>query len=309
MGIVLYTDSLFVEHVTPPGHPECSDRARVVVEGLQDCPLVSRRVAAAVGDPADVARVHDAAYVAAIQAVAEQGGGSLDPDTWVSPRSYQVALAASGTLCEAADAAITAGERSFAVVRPPGHHARPAKGMGFCLFNNVAVAAARAQAVHGLERVAVVDFDVHHGNGTQEMFWRAPGVFYLSLHRDRFYPGTGHADETGEGDGKGTTLNLPLDGDTPAEEYKVAFQSAMDRLVSWKPQLVLASAGFDAYDFDPIGGLGLEAEHFQWIGAQLRAAADASCEGRLVGVLEGGYDLDALGELVRRFVEGMDAGA
>jgi acetoin utilization deacetylase AcuC-like enzyme len=180
--------------------------------------------------------------------------------------------------------------------------------MGFCLFNNVAVAAARALAEGGLDRVTIVDFDVHHGNGTQEIFWREPGVQYVSLHRDRFYPGTGHADETGEGEGKGSTLNVPLPGSTRPKAYREAFTKTMDQVRAFKPQLVIASAGFDAYRDDPIGGLGLSEDDYRFIGEQLRSVADDQAAGRLISALEGGYAVDALGGLVRAYLEGV-AGA
>ncbi|MGE0711847.1 MAG: histone deacetylase family protein [Planctomycetota bacterium] len=311
--LVLYADPVFQEHKTPRGHPECPARAEAVIAGLADSPHVARRVTATPAAAAEVARVHDPAYVAAIEAFAAQGGGSLDPDTHVSPRSYAVALDAVGTSLAATDACIAAAaddpaRRAFAVVRPPGHHARPAKGMGFCLFNNVAIAAARARDVHGLARVSVIDFDVHHGNGTQEAFWSRGDVQYVSLHGQGYYPGTGAADETGEGDGRGTTLNIPLHRHTEPEQYQAAFRRAMDAVVAYQPQLLLISAGFDAYIDDPIGGLDLEEQHFRWLGAELRRVADATCEGRVVALLEGGYALDALGELVARFVAGLDTG-
>ena len=312
--VVLYTDALFVEHETPGDHPECPERAQAITAELKRCPQITRRVRAAKGDVADVVRVHDADYVAAVEAIAKQGGGALDPDTWISDRSYRVALAAAGTLVEATDAALAAAPgddalRAFAIVRPPGHHARPQRGMGFCLFNNVGVAAARALAASGLDRVAIVDFDVHHGNGTQDMFWTEGGVQYVSLHRDRYYPGTGAADETGEGAGKGTTINVPLPGTTRSKAYREAFTRTVEQVRAFRPQLVIASAGFDAYRDDPLGSLGLSDDDFRWIGAQLRAVADDHAEGRLISALEGGYAVDALGGLVRAYLEGVETPA
>lgn len=308
--LVVHADRAFREHVTPEGHPECPDRFDAVLAGLADCPVVARVEAATGGDVSDVVRVHDPGYVGALERLARQGGGALDPDTWLSPRSYQVALQAAGTLVRATDAALTAPpgaaeRRAFAVVRPPGHHARPAAAMGFCFFNNVAVAAARARAVHGLERVAIVDVDVHHGNGTQEIFWEDGAVLVASIHRDRFYPGTGGKDETGAGRGKGATLNVPLPGSTPPARYKDALDRVLEATLRFRPQLLLVSAGFDAYRDDPVGGLGLAPEHYAWIGERLRATADDACEGRVVAALEGGYALDALGELARAFVGGL----
>lgn len=311
--IVLYADRTFVEHATPEGHPECPQRFDAVLRGLEGAPQVARVEGATRGDPADVTRVHDPGYVGALERLARSGGGALDADTWLSARSFEVALQAAGTLARATDAALAAegpdpARRAFAVLRPPGHHARPASGMGFCLFNNVAVAAARARAVQGLDRVAIVDFDVHHGNGTQEMFWEDGAVLFTSLHRDRFYPGTGGKDETGAGQGRGTTLNVPLAGSTSPARYQDAFARVMDAVVSFRPQLLLVSAGFDGYRDDPVGGLNLAPEHYAAMGERLRAVADDACQGRVVAALEGGYALEALGELARAFVSGL-AGA
>lgn len=310
--LVVYADPTFTEHLTPEGHPECPERFDAVLSGVVGAPQVARVEGATRGDPADVLRVHDAGYVGALERLARQGGGALDPDTWLSPRSFEVALQATGTIVRATDASVLArgddpARRAFAVLRPPGHHARPAAAMGFCLFNNVAVAAAHARAVHGLDRVAIVDFDVHHGNGTQEMFWEDGGVFFASLHRARFYPGTGHADETGVGKGKGTTLNVPLPGNTSPARYQDAFERVMEAVLRFRPQLLLVSAGFDAYRDDPVGGLNLAPEHYARMGERLRAVADDACEGRVVAALEGGYALDALGDLARAFVGGLGA--
>lgn len=304
--LALYSDSLFEEHETPGEHPECPERARAVTLGLSGLEFVSKPLPSVRGLVEDVARVHDPDYVAAIEALAARGGGGLDPDTWVSARSFEVALSATGTVVAAAEAALEEGAPpAFVIARPPGHHARPARGMGFCLFNNVAVAAAQLRAVHGLERVAVLDFDVHHGNGTQEIFWEDPSVYYVSLHRDRFYPGTGHADETGQGKGKGTNMNLPLSASTKPAVYQDAFRAALDGVASFRPEAFLVSAGFDAYIDDPIGGLNLEPEHFHWIGSELRRLADEHCGGRLISTLEGGYAIEALGDLAAAYCRGV----
>lgn len=307
----LYADPIFEGHQTPPGHPEAPERARAVSAALTECPAVSARhssLPATDATSAAIELVHDADYVASIAAAAEAGGKALDSDTYVSPLSYGIARQATATLLGATRAALAAdpgdsARQAFVVVRPPGHHARPARGMGFCLFNHVAVAAAEARRV-GLERVTILDFDVHHGNGTQEIFWSEGGVQYVSLHGKGYYPGTGAEDETGLGDGLGTTINVPLPSETDPLDYQLAFSSALRRVSSFQPELLLVSAGFDAYVEDPVGGLGLAPEHFHWIGAQLRAVADACCGGRLVSVLEGGYDLGALGGLARTYVEG-----
>lgn len=310
--LVVYADSTFREHATPEGHPERPERYDAVLGGISGAREIARVEGATKGDLADVKRVHDPAYVTALAARATtKTGVSLDADTWLSPRSFEVALQATGTIVAATDAALRAtasddpARRAFAVLRPPGHHARPASAMGFCLFNNIAVAAARARAVHGLDRVAIIDFDVHHGNGTQEMFWEDGAVLFASLHRERFYPGTGTKDETGRGAGLGATINVPLAASTPPSKYKDAFDRVMDVTLAFRPQLLLVSAGFDAYHDDPVGGLGLSSEHYRWLGERLRSVADDACEGRVVAALEGGYALDALGDLANAFVSGL----
>jgi acetoin utilization deacetylase AcuC-like enzyme len=242
--------------------------------------------------------------IALSAALAREGGGWLDPDTHVSPRSVEAALAAAGAVT-GATLAVLAGEarEAFCAVRPPGHHATRARAMGFCLVNSVAVAA-RAALAAGLARVAVVDFDVHHGNGTQDIFWSDPAVLYVSLHRWPFYPGTGAAEETGAGPGLGATVNVPLPASTPPARFHDALARALDAVERFRPEVVLASAGFDAYRDDPIGGLNLDVEDFARVGERLRALAAATCDGKLVSVLEGGYHLGRLGECVAAYLRG-----
>jgi acetoin utilization deacetylase AcuC-like enzyme len=304
--IVLHADDVFQDHETGRGHPECPERAKVIARALAKHPDVSRtEKARTLAKKEDLALVHDADYLDALEAVVKEGG-SLDADTAVSPRSHEVALRAAGAVLDATREAISGkAPLSFCAVRPPGHHARPKKAMGFCLINNAAVAAAYALEREGLSRVAIVDFDVHHGNGTQEIFWKDGRVLYVSLHRFPFYPGTGASDETGEGKGKGAIANFPLRAGSGSARYRSAFDKAMDRCRSFAPELVIASAGFDAYARDPIGGLGLEAQDYDWIGAQLRSVADASAKGRLVSALEGGYAVEALPDLVSAYVAGV----
>lgn len=304
--VVVHADEVFLEHDTGTGHPECPERARVIARALAAHPAVTRtEPARALAKKKDLALVHDPDYLAALEDSVKRGE-PLDADTAVSTRSHEVALRAAAAVIEATDEAIDGSAKlSFSVVRPPGHHARPARAMGFCLLNNVAIAAAHALERGGLERVAIVDFDVHHGNGTQEIFWKDGRVLYVSLHRFPFYPGTGSADETGEGKGKGAIANFPLKAGSGSARYRQAFEKAMDRCRAFKPELVIASAGFDAYAHDPIGGLGLAAEDYDWIGEQLRAVADEHARGRLVSALEGGYAIDALPELVSAYVTGV----
>ncbi|MBI3726366.1 histone deacetylase [bacterium] len=311
--IVVHADPIFLEHDTGEGHPEKPDRARVIAAALSEHAAVSRVERATVkAREEDLGLVHDLAYVRALD-LAARAGEPLDPDTTLSRRSFDVALKAAGAVVRACDEAISprgddAKLRSFCVVRPPGHHARPARAMGFCLLNNVAVAAASALERGKIARAAVVDFDVHHGNGTQEIFWKDPRVLYVSLHRYPFYPGTGAQDETGEGKGKGTTANFPLRAGCGGARYREAFSRALEVVSRFSPDLVIASAGFDAYAKDPIGGLGLDEDDYRWIGAELRRVADDRCCGRLVSALEGGYAIEALPGLVTAYVEGVDSG-
>ena len=230
----------------------------------------------------------------------------LEADTVCSPASYQVALAAAGACASAVDAVLDGIDRTaLCLVRPPGHHATPTHSMGFCLFNNVALAARRALE-RGLSRVLIVDWDVHHGNGTQDVFYDDPRVAFLSVHRfgHGFYPGTGDIDETGTGDGLGATVNVPLRFGIRRPDYHAAFRSALEKAADrCRPELVLVSAGFDADARDPIGSLGLEAEDFISLTRAVMDVAETHCAGRLVSCLEGGYDLDALAEGVQVHLE------
>jgi acetoin utilization deacetylase AcuC-like enzyme len=297
--VMLYTtDPIYLEHETG-SHPERRERLIAIAREIErvdpDAARAPRTFLPAT--VAEAALAHDRAMLERTAALAAAGGGWLDPDTRVSPRSFEAALAGAGALAGATRAVI-AGEATsaFCAVRPPGHHATRGRAMGFCLVNSIAVAARIALAA-GLTRVAIVDFDVHHGNGTQDIFWEDPAVLYVSLHRYPFYPGTGAADERGGGPGAGTILNVPLRHDTPAEAYHAHLARALDAVARFKPELLLASAGFDAYREDPIGGLNLDVEDFGRIGARLRELADACCGGRLVSALEGGYHLGRLGAL------------
>ena len=254
-------------------------------------------------EPADldaILTVHAPHVVDLVQRAARQGGAWLDPDTYVSADSYEVALLAAGGACRAVDAVMT-GEapRAFAFVRPPGHHAEPDRSMGFCLFNNIAIAAEHALNAHGLERVAIVDWDVHHGNGTQAAFWRRPDVLFISLHQYPFYPGSGSASERGAGAGEGYTLNIPLPAGSNDEVYLTRFtDTVVPALHAFAPQLILVSAGFDAHADDPLAMMRVTTDAFADWARLLKDAATDLCDGRLVLVLEGGYNLRALGESV-----------
>jgi acetoin utilization deacetylase AcuC-like enzyme len=305
---LLYTDPLFLEHDTGP-HPERAARLRAVAARLEAAGLPARCAAGAYAPltAEEVRAVHSAAQVEVVREVAEEGGGRLDPDTVVSPASYRVALAAAGACAAAVDAVLAGPERNaLCLVRPPGHHATPSRCLGFCLFNNVALAANRALARHGLSRVLVVDWDVHHGNGTQDVFYRDPRVTFFSIHRFGmgFYPGTGNHDETGTGPGLGYTFNAPVRYGTSRADYHAAFRHFLEKAAERsRPELVLLSAGFDAHARDPIGSLGLEAEDFVALTREVLEVARGEAHGRLVSCLEGGYDLDALAESVQAHLE------
>jgi acetoin utilization deacetylase AcuC-like enzyme len=305
---LLYRDPLFLEHDTGQ-HPERADRLRAISARLEQAGLLARCREATYQPLAedDLAAVHSRAQIERVKRAAERGGGMLDPDTVVSPASFLVALAAAGACCAAVDAVLQATDRNaLCLVRPPGHHATPTQSMGFCLFNNIALAAHRAKSRHQLSRILVVDWDVHHGNGTQDIFYEDPQVMFYSIHRfgAGFYPGTGAADETGRGRGLGYTLNEPIHYGTPPPEYRDRFVRTLEKAADTiKPELVLVSAGFDAHAEDPIGSLGLESDDFAFLTERVLDVARTHAAGRLVSCLEGGYNLDALAESVLTHLE------
>jgi acetoin utilization deacetylase AcuC-like enzyme len=236
---------------------------------------------------------------------AAQGGGRIEADTVISRHSYDVARRAAGAVCDAVERVLRGEDRqALCVVRPPGHHALAAAPMGFCLFNSVAIAALVATREFELDRVLVIDWDVHHGNGTQDTFWDDGQVGFLSIHRWPFYPGTGSADETGSGAGLGATLNLPMRFGTSRDDFKKRFADAVESFAAKsRPQLVLVSAGFDAHRLDPVGSLGLETEDFSDLTRIVLAVADTHAGGRIVSVLEGGYNIDVLGDSVAEHLQ------
>lgn len=301
VSVQLFTDPLFERHDTGP-HPECSDRLRAIRTRLEKSGLLPQTIAGTVraATERELSRVHPIKYQHIVKEFAELGGGRLDPDTVVSPDSAEVAIEAAGTACAAVDDVLAGrAQRALSLSRPPGHHALAARAMGFCLFNNIAVAAQHARAQHELDRVLIVDWDVHHGNGTQDIFYEDGNVHFVSLHRAPFYPGTGDADETGTGAGLGATRNVPLKFGIAPERYRDAFRQALEKQADvCKPQLVLISAGFDAHADDPIGSLGLASEDFAALTQDVIDVANVHCDGRIVSLLEGGYDLDALAESV-----------
>lgn len=303
--LTVVTSPRFIDHVTPPGHPERPERAEamaVVVERFRAGG--GRVVEPRPATDADLLRVHTPAHVQAM--VATRGRAvTLDPDTFTSPDSEEVARLAAGAAMTGVDVALDGppGTRAMAVVRPPGHHAEADKPMGFCLYNTVAVAAAHARA-RGLERVAIVDYDVHHGNGTQAIFYSDPSVFFISSHQFPFYPGTGAANETGEGPGVGFTLNLPLDlGAMDRDVLPLYERWAVPALERFQPQLLMISAGFDAHERDPLAGCRMSTAGFRTLTRLLLDCAARTCQGRVVVVTEGGYDVTALGECLGAVIE------
>jgi acetoin utilization deacetylase AcuC-like enzyme len=297
----LYADPVFLEHQTGD-HPESPERLRHLYGWLKERPVFQRYRAAefAAADRAQLERAHDPAYIDQIQQYAERGGGRIETDTVMSRRSFEVAAKAAGAAVAAVDSVVT-GEapRAICLIRPPGHHALVGAPMGFCLFNNVAVAARQALVKHKLERLLIVDWDVHHGNGTQDIFYDAPDAWFFSVHRSPFYPGTGAANETGRGPGLGTKFNLPLRFGVSRREFRERFQTMLEQAAAkCRPELILLSAGFDAHAADPVGSLGLETEDFEPLTHQVAQVADQYCHGRIVSVLEGGYNVKKLAECV-----------
>jgi acetoin utilization deacetylase AcuC-like enzyme len=305
---LLYTDPLFLKHDTGL-HPENADRLRSISGRLEKAGLMSKCATGSYKPLIEdaVTKVHAPRQLQTVKQLAEHGGGHIDADTVVSPASFHVALAAAGACVSAVDAVLRGTDRTaLCLVRPPGHHATQAVSMGFCLFNNIALAAHHAKTAHHLTRLLIVDWDVHHGNGTQDIFYEDPHVMFFSIHRygHGFYPGTGTENETGRGKGAGYTLNAPIRYGTPRKEYHARFTSALEKAADKiKPELVLVSAGFDAHALDPIGSLGLDTEDFALLTWQVLEVARTHAQGRLVSCLEGGYHLQAVAESVQAHLE------
>jgi acetoin utilization deacetylase AcuC-like enzyme len=304
----------FLDHDTGD-HVENANRLPAIDAELTRQDVINGRPELPFGpaDLADVERVHNPWYVQAIERAADNGGGWLDHDTYLSPASFDVAMLAAGAAVAAVDAALDGKvERSFAIVRPPGHHATPERGMGFCLLNSVAIAAAHALA-RGLTRVLIVDWDVHHGNGTQDAFYATDQVLFFSTHQYPFYPGTGAAGETGIGKGEGYTINVPLSAGQRDETYLRLFdERLLPAAERYRPELVLISAGYDAHQHDPLGGMRLTESGFAALADRVSTLAAEHCENRVVAILEGGYDPPALARAVAatlRVLDGEPAGS
>ncbi len=299
---ILYSDSRFLDHDTRRGHPERAERLRQITAHFDASGLAERclRPPWELASRERIERVHQGSYIDSIAALAASGGGRPEPDTVVGPASFDVARLAAGAAADAVKRVIAGEDRTaLCLIRPPGHHALPDRAMGFCLFNNVAVAARIAVDEHAIDRVLIVDWDVHHGNGTQEIFYADERVGYFSIHRWPFYPGTGATDETGTAAGLGATRNLPIEFGTPRDVYRERFRHELEAFAARiKPQLVLVSAGFDSHREDPIGSLGLESEDFAELTKVVLDVANVHAGGRIVSLLEGGYKPERLAECV-----------
>jgi acetoin utilization deacetylase AcuC-like enzyme len=292
---VLFSHPSYALHDTGPLHPERPDRIRAILEALDDESFAQlRRADAPSVDRTALLRVHPARYIDAIDAAGPaQGRIYLDADTVMSAKSYEAIAHSAGGAVAAVDAVMRGDVNSaFVAMRPPGHHAGMASPMGFCFFNNAAIAARHAKAAYGAERVAILDFDVHHGNGTQEIFWLDPSVLYASSHQMPLFPGTGGSNECGE---HGNIVNAPLSAGDGGRQFREAVQSRiLPRINDFRPDLIVLSAGFDAHRLDPLGGLMLVESDFVWITEAAMEIAARHAKGRIVSVLEGGYDLEGL---------------
>ena len=306
--VSLVYGSVFLKHETG-GHIESKNRVSATYDYLESTPLFKNLIVMG-PRPArekDITLVHSKTYYDMIRSLPNKEMRYLDPDTIFAPGSLDAALNAAGAVTLAVDKIKADSiDAAFCLVRPPGHHARPERAMGFCIFNNVAIAAAYATRICGFERAAIIDFDVHHGNGTQEMFYGDPAVLYCSLHQWPFYPGTGLPDETGSGKGRGKTVNVPL----PPRSGEGVYMQAMRDLVlpavrAHKPSIVFVSAGFDAHENDQLGGMSLKADSFRKITEAIRLVASETCGGKIVSALEGGYNLKALAASVHAHLEAL----
>jgi acetoin utilization deacetylase AcuC-like enzyme len=303
MTTLLLTHRASLDHLTPPGHPERPDRIRAVDQVLAESRFDKLVRGEAPEGTLDLVRLcHDEHYVEELRRIApDKGLIYLDGDTSMSPGTWQAVMRGVGGAVAATDAVLSGtSDNAFVATRPPGHHAETARPMGFCFFDHAAIAARHAQRKYGIARAAVVDFDVHHGNGTQEIFWADPTLMYCSTHQMPLFPGTGASGERGEHD---TIVNAPLAPNDGAAKFRAAFENLiLPQLTKFAPELIIISAGFDAHRRDPLANINLDAEDFGWVTRKLMDAAASSAGGRIVSVLEGGYDLQGLKESVAAHV-------
>jgi acetoin utilization deacetylase AcuC-like enzyme len=311
MKTALVHHPLFLQHNTGEGHPENAKRYEVILAALQNDEKFWQRLVefeAPTAPKGNILAVHTPQQFKKVETAAEEMRTHLDADTVISMRSFDVALRAAGGACRAVDAVLTGeSQNAFVACRPPGHHATADSSMGFCLFNNVAVAARYAQQKYkDIKKIAIVDWDVHHGNGTQGIFFEDPTVFFFSIHQYPWYPGSGSWGETGRGRGKDFTYNVPIKAQTSATEHRRMFDKAINNIAGrFQPDLILISAGFDAHRSDPLGQLNLEDDDFAAMTRTVKEWAGKVCGGRVVSCLEGGYNLETLGETVKTHVSAL----
>lgn len=290
-------DPIFLKH-SQAGHPENAQRLETVLKELEESGLLAnlQQIPARTATEEEITAVHPVSRIDRIREISQAGGGWLDPDTYTTPATYDAAMTAAGSLIELTLNVIDETvHNGFALVRPPGHHATRNRAMGFCIFNNVAIAARAAQTQRGMERIAIVDFDVHHGNGTQDIFEEDPSVLYISSHQSPHYPGTGRVGEIGRGEGRGSLLNIPLPSGAGDVAFKTLYAEVLTPVLRrFQPQLILVSAGYDCHWNDPLASLGLSLEGISRISQTLVELAEELCGGRVVFALEGGYNLKAL---------------
>jgi acetoin utilization deacetylase AcuC-like enzyme len=305
-GTHLFYHPLSLKHDTGAGHPERIERVQAITDRLEKTGLKDE-CEWTTPEPASIELIranHSGDYIDSIKRVANAGGGPLDADTVISEKSYEAALTAAGACTQAVDSVLEGCSRNaFCLNRPPGHHARRSTAMGFCLFNNIAIGARHALLKQGLERVFIFDWDVHHGNGTQESFYSDPSVFFCSIHQSPLYPGTGTPNEIGGGAGEGSTLNLPVLAGADGKIYESLLEeSVLPAIHAFQPELIMISAGFDAHRRDPLAGVLLTDEDFGMLAKGVLKAADSLCDGKVVSVLEGGYDLEGLSGGVEQLI-------
>lgn len=308
VSLTIFTSPHFADHLTPPGHPERVERFEVMQVVASEFGKRGGHVESprSVTDQ-EILRIHDVDYLTSIKETAGRAV-ALDPDTFSSPGTFSAVYLAAGAAVTAVEHVLDGGPgtRALALVRPPGHHAERNRAMGFCFFNSIAIAAASARA-RGLNRIAIVDYDVHHGNGTQWSFYTDPSVLFISSHQYPYYPGTGAAGDIGSGAGAGFTVNLPLSAGATDADYELVYANvALPVLKQFRPELILISAGFDAHANDPLAGMRLTSGYFGHLTSTIAAIADECCGGRLVAVTEGGYDLAALADSLRATIRALE---